>query len=412
MASRQAKEERAEAAARIAASDPWDRAATFDTTDQPQQQRPGVIGSHAKEAVVGKSHDAAETAHEGAEYTADRSREGYDAATGKAKEYEDYTTEKAKETTDSAAQKKAEETKESTKGKLGEYKDSAAEKVRETKDSTLGKAAEYKDYTAQKAEEAKEKTKQKASEYKDYTAQKAGEAKEKTKEKAGEYKDYAAQKAEEAKEKTRETKDDYAAEKAKETKDCTAEKAKEGKDTTVGKLGGLKDSAADTARRALDMLSGKKEETKEKTYGSLESAKPRTKIEELRVKEREYEDDAARRARENKEAWDKEGDRGKEERGGILGAIGSVMGAIKEKLTQPSDEKNESRMAGRDKGEGPDQRAEAEKVVEVYIAHTPPGAIASTLKAADQISGQTFNVVGCIDNEGVVRVTTDHPGKM
>lgn len=32
-------------------------------------------------------------------------------------------------------------------------------------------------------------------------------------------------------------------------------------------------------------------------------------MEELRVKEREYEDDEARRATENKEAWEKEGDR-------------------------------------------------------------------------------------------------------
>ncbi|XP_039174169.1 late embryogenesis abundant protein ECP63 [Eucalyptus grandis] len=476
MASRQAKEERAEEAARIAASELRDvnrdrerereygaggeRVAAFDALDQPQQQRPGMIGSvlravhdtyeHAKEVVVGKSHDAAETGREGAEYTADRSREGYDATTGKAKEYKDYTTEKAKETTDSAAQKvqektgeaaeKAKETKESAKGKLGEYKDYAAEKARETKDSTLGKAAEYKDYTAQKAEEAKEKTKQKAGEYKDYTAQKAEEAKEKTKQKAGEYKDYAAQKAEEAKEKTRETKDaalgkageykDYAAEKAKQTKDYTAEKAKEGKDTTAGKLGELKDSAADAARRAMDMLSGKKEETKEKTYETLESAQEklreteeeaRRKMEELKVKEREYEDDAARRARENREAWEKEGDRsniipiykGKEERGGILGAIGSVTGAIKEKLTQPGNKKDESSMAGRGEGEGRDrdQRAEAEKVVEVYVEDTPPGAIASTLKAADQMSGQTFNDVGRIDDEGVVRITDRH-GKM
>lgn len=104
--------------------------------------------------------------------------------------------------------------------------------------------------------------------------------------------------------------------------------------------------------------------------------------------------------------------RGKEERGGILGAIGSVTGAIKEKLTQPSDKKDESHMAGRDEGERQNQRANAEKVEVVYVEDTPPGAIASTLKAADQMSGQTFNDVGRIDDEGVVRVTKDRHGKM
>ncbi|XP_048127566.1 late embryogenesis abundant protein ECP63 isoform X3 [Rhodamnia argentea] len=404
MASRQeAKEERAKEAARIAAAELRDvnrdqeRVTTYDTTDRPQQERPGMIGSvlravhdtleHAKEVVVGKSHDAGESAREDAEYTADRSRKGYDTTTGKAKEYKDYTTEKAKDTTDSAAQK--------VKEKTGE----AAEKAEETKESAKGKLGEYKDYTAQKAEEAKEKTKQKAGEYNDYTAQKAEEAKEKTKEKAGEYKDYTVQKAE-------------------ETKDYTAEKAKEGKDTTVGKLGELKESAADTARRAMEMLSGKEEKTKETTYVTLESAKEklreteeeaRRKTEELRVKEREYEDDAARRARENKEAW------GKEERGGILGAIGSVTGAIKEKLTQQSDEKDETPMAGRNEGKERDQGARAgveAKVAEVYDEDTRPGAIATTLKAADDMSGQTFNDVGRINEEGVGRIVKDRHGKM
>ncbi|KAI3442890.1 uncharacterized protein J3R85_000593 [Psidium guajava] len=202
--------------------------------DQPRQERPGVVGSvlravHdpyelVKEVVVGKSHDAAETTREDAEYTADRSCGGYDAAMCKAKEYKDYTAENAKETTNPAAQKVKE--KEKTR--------EAAENAKETEESAKGKLGEYKDSTAQRAKKAKEKTKQKATEYKDYTALKPRKPKRRRRRRQ-------------------------------------ASEGREGHNG--GELGEPKESAADVARQAMEMLSGKKEETKEKTYETVESAK-------------------------------------------------------------------------------------------------------------------------------------------
>ena len=46
---------------------------------------------------------------------------------------------------------------------------------------------------------------------------------------------------------------------------------------------------------------------------------------------------------------------------------------------------------------------EAEKI-EVNIEKTRPGAVAATLKAADEMAGQTFNDVGPLDDEGVIRL--------
>lgn len=140
MASRHEKEERAEAAAWQAASDLRDvnrerecyeeREAKM-ATDQPQQERPGVIGSvlrsvadtlgHAKDAVVGKSFEAAEQTRGTADAAEEKARENKDSAACKI----DETKESAKE--------KVEKTKESAKQKIGEYED---------------KAKEYKDYAA------------------------------------------------------------------------------------------------------------------------------------------------------------------------------------------------------------------------------------------------------------------------
>ncbi|KAK7284942.1 hypothetical protein RJT34_19696 [Clitoria ternatea] len=180
------KQARAEAAAKLAAKDLEDvnraKHAAF-TEHRHDEQKPGVIGSMfraAKEAVVGKPHEEATQTN--------YSPGMYDSATGKAKEYKDYTAEKAKE----------------------------------TKDATMQKAGEYADYASQKAKETK-----------DMTMDKAKEAKDKTVEKASEYKDY------------------------------TAEKAREGKDSAAGKLGELKD-------RAMGLFSGKKDETMEKAKGEGE----------------------------------------------------------------------------------------------------------------------------------------------
>lgn len=46
------------------------------------------------------------------------------------------------------------------------------------------------------------------------------------------------------------------------------------------------------------------------------------------------------------------------------------------------------------------------------VEETPPGAVASIMKAADQMSGQTFNDVGRLDDEGVIRLErTDRQGR-
>jgi hypothetical protein len=46
---------------------------------------------------------------------------------------------------------------------------------------------------------------------------------------------------------------------------------------------------------------------------------------------------------------------------------------------------------------------EVEKI-EVNIEETRPGAVAATLKTADEMAGQTFNDVGFLDEEGVIRL--------
>ncbi|XP_027353211.1 embryonic protein DC-8-like [Abrus precatorius] len=187
------KQARAEAAAKLAAKDLEDvnraRESAMQEQREDEQQKPSVIGSMfraAKEAVVGKPQEGAEVR--------DRSVEN----------------------------------------PPGVY-DSTWEKTKETKDAAKQKAEEYADYASQKAKETKDKTMDKAGEYKDYAADKAKEAKDATVQKAGEYKDY------------------------------TAEKAKEGKDNAVGKLGELKDSAADAAKKAMGLFTGRKEEAMEKT---------------------------------------------------------------------------------------------------------------------------------------------------
>ncbi|KAK3226685.1 hypothetical protein Dsin_006547 [Dipteronia sinensis] len=333
MTTRREKEQRAEAAVRQAAADLRDinrETELHGETDQQspqQQQKPGVIGSvlravqgtyeHAKDAVVGKSYDTAES-----------TREATASAAEKAKQAKDTTTEKAKETTNSALEK------------AKEAKDMTVEKTGETKDSALGKAGEYKDYTAEKAKETKDAALGKAGEYKDYTA----------------------------------------------------EKAVEGKDTTVGTLGELKDSATGAAKKAMGFLTGKTEEAKHKTAETTEAAKEKLseteeaakkKMEEMKLKDEEYKDEAARRALETK---DTEAERGKAATGTIFGSLGNMTEAIKSKFTHPLEEQV-----------GPEK-------VEINIEETHPGAVSSTMKTSDQMSGQTFNDVGRIAEEGTIRL--------
>ncbi|GMN39311.1 hypothetical protein TIFTF001_008536 [Ficus carica] len=432
--SKQYKTEEAEAVAKHAAKDLEEvnrekryeeertdvgRTETDQQYNQQQEERPGVIGTmlkaveHVKEVVVGKSPD---TTRDGEDRFAeeklartreveegrDRSEETTEEAARKMEEYKESakerakqaaetTKEKAEETKESAKEKaeefaeKAKESKEEAKEKAQEYadsvaerakqaKDATAEKAKEAKDTTVGKAAEYKDYAAEKAREAKDTTVGKAAEYKDYAAEKAREAKDTTVGKAAEYKDYAeekardtkeaaAQKAGEVKEKAAE-KTEQGKEKLGEFKDNTAEKAKESKDTTVSKLGELKDSAAEAAKKALDFLSGKKEETKEKvaeTGEKVEMEELKLKGYETTQKSGEYKDTAAERCRDD---------------------------------------------PAKEAGEG-------EEVLVVTLEETRPGYIAAVLQEADQETGQTFNKVGRIDDEGIIRIERkDRQGKM
>ena len=65
-----------------------------------------------------------------------------------------------------------------------------------------------------------------------------------------------------------------------------------------------------------------------------------------------------------------------------------------------------------------DTRAAREPVVEgvvIAVEDTRPGYVAGTIKAADQMTGQTFNDVGRIDEEGIIkldRTDKDRHGKM
>ena len=126
------KEERAEAASKLAAKDLED--VNRERNQNTEQQKPGVIGSmiravqdtfeHAKEVVVGKSQDVGEKGAEVREISAEKSRGIYDAATEKAKE-----------------------TKDATKEKAGEYKDYAAQKAQETMDATIYKTPHERNRT-------------------------------------------------------------------------------------------------------------------------------------------------------------------------------------------------------------------------------------------------------------------------
>ncbi|BAT85794.1 hypothetical protein LR48_Vigan641s002500 [Vigna angularis] len=177
------KQARAEAAAKLAAKDLEDvnkmrdnNATTFKEQQHYTENKPGVIGSMfraAKEAVVGKPHDAVETCP--GVYDSSRERITKEQGGSKMGEYADYATQKARETKDATVQK------------AGEYTDFATQKAKESKD-----------YAADKAKEAKDATVQKASEYKDYTAEKAKEGKDSATGKLGELKDSAADAAKRA----------------------------------------------------------------------------------------------------------------------------------------------------------------------------------------------------------------------
>lgn len=90
-----------------------------------------------------------------------------------------------------------------------------------------------------------------------------------------------------------------------------------------------------------------------------------------------------------------------------MGALGNMTGAIKSKLTgstTPSDE--ETRAAPGDEGSG-------KTTVTVDVKDTRPGHVATSLKTSDQMTGQTFNDVGGMDEEvGKGKVTVEEKGKL
>jgi len=91
--------------------------------------------------------------------------------------------------------------------------------------------------------------------------------------------------------------------------------------------------------------------------------------------------------------------RGEEGKGSIMGALGNMTGAIKSKLTgatTPSDEETRASAHG--------DESTGKTVVAVDVKDTRPGYVATVLKEADQMTGQTFNDVGEIDDEEKVRI--------
>ncbi|RWW22247.1 hypothetical protein GW17_00013566 [Ensete ventricosum] len=137
------------------------------------------------------------------------------------------------------------------------------------------------------------------------------EAAEKTSEKAGQTKDGAVEKAKEYK--------DTTVEKLGEYKDTGTEKAREGTETAKQKMEEYKDAAADAARKARDYFAGTGEATKK-----LEEAE--------RAREREEE------SRSTEVHRDDDTEKGRDDKGGTVGAVGSVAERVKEKLTSSKDE--------------------------------------------------------------------------
>lgn len=95
------------------------------------------------------------------------------------------------------------------------------------------------------------------------------------------------------------------------------------------------------------------------------------------------------------------------------GIFSTVTDAIKSKLTMPTDVVEETRAAREEGGAGRGEVPEDAEKVEIKAVETRPGAVASTLKAADQMTAQTFNDVGRMDDERVIHPEGKaRPGKM
>ncbi|OWM69657.1 late embryogenesis abundant protein ECP63-like [Punica granatum] len=101
-----------------------------------------------------------------------------------------------------------------------------------------------------------------------------------------------------------------------------------GRDGPVGELRGLRDAAKAAAVKARDLLSGEAGGTDRRQPETEEPG--RQKLEEMRLRATGQHEEAQR---------------GMEAKDNIVSSIGSVTDAIKEKLTQPTDVVNETRLA-------------------------------------------------------------------
>ncbi|KAL3646847.1 hypothetical protein CASFOL_009391 [Castilleja foliolosa] len=144
----------------------------------------------------------------------------------------------------------------------------------------------------------------------------------------------------------------------------------------------------------MDYLTGKKDETKQKAGDTLGVAKE---------KYEETKEDGSRKMGEMKIGGEK------------TEAPAESIWGVKEKVT-PQMEGHGTRVSYGGTGEakaGHRLAVDEEGVpVVVKMEGTTAGAVAAALKEADQMTGQTFNDVGLMGDDGVTRVKEDRTGKM
>lgn len=93
--------------------------------------------------------------------------------------------------------------------------------------------------------------------------------------------------------------------------------------------------------------------------------------------------------------------------------FGSIKDSTRGKLTTPEDIVEETKAA-RERGVTGRKclNKDTEKEMVIPLEENATGAVASILKASDQMSGQTFNDVGRMDDEGVIRVEMECTPKL
>ncbi|XP_011006298.1 PREDICTED: embryonic protein DC-8-like [Populus euphratica] len=94
--------------------------------------------------------------------------------------------------------------------------------------------------------------------------------------------------------------------------------------------------------------------------------------------------------------------------------FGSIKDTIRGKLTTAEDIAEETKAARERGGTGRKclNKDTGNEEMVIPIEENATGAVASILKASDQMSGQTFNDVGRMDDEGVIRVEMECTPKL